>query len=122
MALLGVFLLPSLFRGGTAAPSTAPESAAVGGVTRTPRPTPAATLPPEATPIGPEPTPGSYRIKRGDTLSAIARRFNVTVDQLICANNIRNPNSLSTGVTIVVPIETYECPRPTKKPAKTPRG
>jgi len=122
VALLVVFLLPSLFRGGTAGPSSAPESAGVGDVTRTPRPTSGATLLPAATPIGPEPTPGSYRIKRGDTLSAVARRFKVTVEQLICANNIRNPNSLSTGVTIVIPVETYECPRPTKKPAKTPKG
>ncbi|MCY7417740.1 MAG: LysM peptidoglycan-binding domain-containing protein, partial [Chloroflexi bacterium] len=122
VALLVVFLLPSLFRGGTGAPSNAPESAAVGDVTRTPRPTPAGSLPPEATPLGPEPTPGSYRIKRGDTLSAIGRKFNVTVEQLICANRIRNANSLSTGVTIVIPIETFKCPRPTKKPAKTPKG
>jgi len=114
VALMAVFLLPSMFHGGGAAPTVAPTSAG-SGVVATPRPKPTPTSP-GATPAGPAPTPGSYRIKRGDTLSSIGRKFNVTVAQLTCANSIRNPNSLTTGTTLVIPIETYKCPRPTKKP------
>ncbi len=116
IALLAVFLLPSVFHGG-AAPTASPAPAA-SGATGTPRPRPTPTTPgatPEPPPT-PEPTPGSYKIRRGDTLSSIGRKFNVTVAQLICANSIRNPNSLSTGTTLVIPIETYQCPQPTKKP------
>ncbi len=77
---------------------------------------------PGVTPKRPDPTPRSYRVKSGDTLGRIARRFNVTIEQLQCANDIRNPNSLSVGATLTIPIESYDCPQPTKKPKKTPRG
>jgi hypothetical protein len=118
VALLAVFLLPSLFRGGGAGPTAAPSAAGSGGVaTARPKATPTA---PGATPERPAPTPGSYKVKRGDTLSSIGRKFNVTVVQLTCANKIRNPNSLTPGTTLVIPIETYQCPRPTKKPKRTP--
>lgn len=33
-----------------------------------------------------------YVIQRGDTLASIARRFGVTISQLVEANNIVNPN------------------------------
>ncbi len=115
VALLVVFLLPSLFLSGGAAPTATPadSSAPVVAATGRPRPTPTA---PGATPRKPAATPQSYRVKRGDTLLRIGRRFNVTVEQLTCANDIRNPNSLSVGTTLVIPIETYRCPKPTKKP------
>ncbi len=115
VALLVVFLLPSLFLSGGAAPTASPALSNVPAVAATgrPRPTPTA---PGATPGKPDATPQSYRVKRGDTLLRIGRRFNVTVEQLVCANDIRNPNSLSVGTTLTIPIETYQCPKPTKKP------
>lgn len=42
-------------------------------------------------------------VARGDTLSAIARRCEVTVDQLIEANDIADPRALAIGETIVIP-------------------
>ena len=42
-------------------------------------------------------------VARGDTLSAIARRCGVTVDELVEANDIADPRSLSIGETIVIP-------------------
>ena len=115
VALLLVFMLPSLFGGGAAAPTEAPESVAAGGPAATvhPRPTPTEV---GATPERPQPTPGSYRVKRGDTLSSIGRKFNVSVLQLTCANNIRNSNLVTPGMTLVIPLDSYQCPRPTKKP------
>lgn len=38
-----------------------------------------------------------YRVKKGDTLGAIAKRYRVTVKQLMTWNKIRSANSLSIG-------------------------
>ena len=38
-----------------------------------------------------------YTVKRGDTLSSIAVKFNTTVDTLVELNNIPNPNLIITG-------------------------
>ena len=44
-----------------------------------------------------------YIVQSGDTLSFIASRFNVTIDDLIAANPSVNPNFLSEGQEIVIP-------------------
>ena len=53
------------------------------------------------------PTPssntGTYVVKRGDTLTAIARRYNTTVEELVRLNNIKNPDLIITGQTLIVP-------------------
>jgi LysM repeat protein len=45
----------------------------------------------------------TYTVVRGDTLSAIARRFGVTVPALAEANHLVNPNLIYVGQTLVVP-------------------
>jgi LysM repeat protein len=47
-----------------------------------------------------------YVVQTGDTLSQIARRFNTTVDAIVRANNLSNPNSLSVGQRLVIPSGT----------------
>jgi LysM repeat protein len=49
----------------------------------------------------------SYRIKPGDTLSALAARYNTTVDALAKANNIQNVDLIYAGATLKIPGETY---------------
>lgn len=44
-----------------------------------------------------------HRIQSGDTLSALAKRFNTTVDALAKANNIKNPDLIYAGDTLKVP-------------------
>lgn len=44
-----------------------------------------------------------YIVQSGDTLSFIASRFNLTIDDLITANPSINPNFLSEGQQIVIP-------------------
>ncbi|NJC96208.1 MAG: hypothetical protein C3F07_05290 [Anaerolineales bacterium] len=44
-----------------------------------------------------------YIIQSGDTLSFIAARFNVSLDELIAANPSINPNFLSEGQQVVIP-------------------
>lgn len=46
---------------------------------------------------------GSYVVAPGDTLGAIAARFGVTVDALVAANNITDPNLVRVGQVLVVP-------------------
>ena len=44
-----------------------------------------------------------YIVQLGDTLSLIASRFNVTVNELIAANPALDPNVLSEGQQIIIP-------------------
>lgn len=63
---------------------------------------------PEALVIGmnlliPTPSPASsYVVRRGDTLSAIAKRFNITLSQLIAANNLVYPYTIYPGQVISI--------------------
>ncbi|QQR45081.1 LysM peptidoglycan-binding domain-containing protein [Myxococcus xanthus] len=68
----------------------------------------------------------SYRIRQGDTLSAIARRNNTTVDALARANNLQSPDRIIAGKTLVIPgaNDGFEAnaPRPMPRPANRPTG
>jgi LysM repeat protein len=44
-----------------------------------------------------------YRVQAGDTLSGIAQRHAVTVDALIAANALRDPNHVLVGTTLTIP-------------------
>lgn len=44
-----------------------------------------------------------YIVQSGDTLTDIAHRFNVTVDALLTANNMTNPNLLAAGQQLLIP-------------------
>ncbi|MBT4277960.1 glycosyltransferase [Candidatus Falkowbacteria bacterium] len=47
-----------------------------------------------------------YEIKKGETLSSIARKYNINLSAIINANNglISNPNSVKEGQKIIIPI------------------
>lgn len=45
-----------------------------------------------------------YRVKRGDTLSAIARRFRVKQSELMALNQLRNRNHLRVGQVLNLPV------------------
>ena len=45
----------------------------------------------------------TYTVARGDTLSSIARRFQVTVSTLIAANRLEDPDSLTPGQELSIP-------------------
>ena len=44
----------------------------------------------------------TYTIKSGDTLSEIAEKFGTTVDALVKANNIENPNIIYAGQKLII--------------------
>jgi len=52
------------------------------------------------------PTPASgpaYIIQPGDTLSSIANRFSVSLNDLMSANNITDPNTIQAGQQLIIP-------------------
>lgn len=44
-----------------------------------------------------------YTVQEGDTLGGIAVKFDVTVADIVAANNISDPNSLSVGQKLLIP-------------------
>jgi LysM repeat protein len=54
--------------------------------------------------LRPSPTPaGLYIVAVGDTLTGIAERFGTTVDELIAANGLTDPNAIQPGQTLIIP-------------------
>jgi LysM repeat protein len=51
--------------------------------------------------------PTTYTVQRGDTLSQIAERFNVSVRQLMTWNQIRSSPSLRAGQQIFVFVDPH---------------
>jgi LysM repeat protein len=51
----------------------------------------------------PSPTPFSYTVRSGDTLSQIAEKFNVSLDLLLAANPNVDPNAMRIGQVLQIP-------------------
>ena len=45
----------------------------------------------------------SYSVQRGDTLSALSRRFGVSVADIVAANGLADPNHIRYGATLSIP-------------------
>jgi peptidoglycan lytic transglycosylase D len=56
-------------------------------------------------PVHSEPVPedGIYRVRHGDTISIIARRFDQSEADLVAANHLRNPHRIAIGQRLVIP-------------------
>lgn len=94
---------------GTPAPYLAPAP------TPTPGPT---TVAPAVTGISqPSPTPASYSVVQGDTLSGIAQRNGVTLDALLAANPGISPSALVVGTRLVIPGGSQATGEPSPTPA-----
>ena len=67
-----------------------------------PTATPSPTTPPTPTatsiPVGGQ----TYTVKPGDSLYSIARRYNMTVDEIMALNDITDPTSLQVGQKLVI--------------------
>lgn len=72
-----------------------------------PIPDPVIAPPPASEPAPESPGTGggspAYSVQSGDTLSAIASRFGVTVAALVSANGIANPDLIIVGQTMLIP-------------------
>ncbi|MFZ1472584.1 MAG: LysM peptidoglycan-binding domain-containing protein [Anaerolineae bacterium] len=105
----------------TARPATVTATASS---TATPRPATATAtrVPATATPVRDASGTTRYTIRAGDTLSAIAARFNTSVARLLALNPGLNPSRLQVGAQILVPgpgATATPAPRATVTPAST---
>lgn len=72
----------------------------------TPTPPPPSLARPTPTPVAgltPGTSGGTYVVQPGDTLYSIAVRFGVSLEALIQANGITDPNQLQVGQVLVIP-------------------
>jgi nucleoid-associated protein YgaU len=100
IAALALFFLPALlgwFGDNTGGGGT-------GGASPTPSSPIESVVPSPTTP--PAPTPQVYVVKSGDTMSKIADRFNVSLDDLLEANKdtIKDPDLIAIGDRVIIPV------------------
>jgi len=80
----------------TVAPTTAPPPAAT-----------ATSAPPTTAPAA---DATIHKIQRGETLSEIAKSYNVTIQDIVQANGLDNPNHIVVGQSLVIPGATFSQP------------
>ncbi len=56
--------------------------------------------------------PEEYVVRQGDTLGKIAQHYHISLEALIQANDLANPNILSVGQVLVIPAPTLDNPGP----------
>lgn len=97
----------------TASPTIAPTFTAsiTATITETPGPSPTPTDRPVLT----------YTVETGDTLFAIADKFQIAVDQLVAANNLGTVN-IQAGQTLTIPPPSYKLPTDTPLPTGLARN
>lgn len=61
-----------------------------------------------------------YVVQAGDTLSSIAQKFGTTVEAIVRANNITNPNLIFVGQVLMIPAGVVPSPVPPVPPAPSP--
>ena len=76
--------------------------------------------------VRPSPTAAAlYTVQAGDNLSDLAERFGTTVEELVAANGLTDPDALQPGQTLIIPsllrtpvVEASAAPA--GEPAETP--
>lgn len=63
---------------------------------------------------------GAYTVAPGDTLGAIAVRFGVTVEALVAANGIEDPDRIRVGQVLIIPGIDDSAPAPALAAAEIP--
>lgn len=89
----------------------------VGEVLKIPVPTPKPTSTPTPigfeltrTPIPPTPSEAVYTVQQGDTLSEIAEKVDVPMDQIAARNDIADPSELQVGQQLIIPLNATATP------------
>ncbi|MHB0877054.1 MAG: L,D-transpeptidase [Anaerolineae bacterium] len=114
-------VIPALGSTPEAAPTASPSEPAATSTpdpAATPTPQPEATPQPEVTPA-PEGSTSTYVVQKGDNLSWIALQYNVTLQDLLAANDIANPSTIYAGTVLVIPAPLPPAPPPAEPPQPT---
>lgn len=99
--------------------------------TGSPQPTQPAQPQPTQLPTSPPPQPTTpatgeitHVVQAGETTASIARRYDVTINAIVVANNLANPNFIYVGQQLRIPLgqpqPSTAPPQPTSPPAATP--
>lgn len=59
----------------------------------------------------------SYTVKRGDTLTKIAKQYNVTIQEIVDANGIKNPNLIYVDQILSIPQKDESQQQPESEPS-----
>jgi LysM repeat protein len=108
-SLPGGVASPPVGAGAPTSSASSPISGAAGSPTQapnpmlTPTPSPKPTPSPNASPNIPPGTTRTYRVRSGDTLSAIAARYGTTVQVLQTLNGISDPSVIRPGQVLQLP-------------------
>lgn len=64
--------------------------------------------------------PGTYIVQSGDSLFAIALEYGITVESIVVANQVQNPEFIRPGQVLIIPTESLSQPQPaaTQNPVK----
>ncbi|MFV1858701.1 MAG: LysM peptidoglycan-binding domain-containing protein [Anaerolineales bacterium] len=121
LLVVGLFMVVIWFTGDSppALPAFLRSDTETPAPTSTPQPAtataePSVTLEPSETPT-PE-GPLTYVVEEGDSLASIADQFGVTIDQLIAANNLVDPNNIGVGSQLIIPDPDADLPTETPLP------
>lgn len=89
--------------------SVLPATRTPGGSVHTPTPDAPHDLPPQRT------SEQTHVVQAGDTLGEISRTYSISLDDLIAANNLVDPDRLNVGQELVIPLATQDSPGPSFK-------
>ncbi len=70
-------------------------------------------------PPAPTATQTTYTVQFGDTLGLIAQRYGLAVEDLLAANGLTNPDALSVGQVLIIPVAGSPAAAPTAAPLAT---
>lgn len=87
------------------APTASPRPTAAPAAQATQAPAPAAALVPAAAPAPTAALYADYTVQRGDILYTIAARHGVKVADIVAINQIPNPDQLTVGQVIRIPVQ-----------------
>ena len=105
-----------------------PTATAIASATATIAPTYTASITPTITETaGPSPTATerpvlTYTVEAGDSLFSIAAKFELSVDQLVAANQVEDCASLPVGQELTIPPQSYPVPSLTPLPTGLARN
>lgn len=115
---------------GAAVTEAGPSPVEAGDQTNQPQPptldTPGAAIPTAQPLPGETPSEGTlveptiYKVQPGDTLSSIASRFDVSMEDLMLANGLDNPDYVQVGQDLLIPIGGLPPATPTFTPVPIP--
>jgi len=127
LLVVGLFLVVIWFTGDSppALPAFLRSATETPEPTNTPQP-PTVTLEPSRT-LEPSETPTpsgplTYVVEEGDSLASIADQYEVTIDQLIAANNLVDPSNIGVGSQLIIPDPDSDLPTETPLPENLAPG